>query len=106
PLGLHGDPPVPELFVSETEEDAMARRLAKSGIDKSAFVIGINPGSIYGGAKRWLPDRFADATERLCQAIRQTHAKDAAGRRGWEMNLPPACRIEPWCCLVPRRSAN
>ena len=78
PLGLHDDPPAPELFVSETEEDAMARRLAEGGIDKSAFVIGINPGSIYGGAKRWLPDRFADATERLGQAIRQTHAKDVA----------------------------
>ena len=46
PLGLHDDPPAPELFVSETEEDAMARRLAEGGKDKSAFVIGINPGSI------------------------------------------------------------
>ena len=78
PLGLHGDPPAPELFVSETEQDAMARRLGERGIDNSAFVIGINPGSIYGGAKRWLPDRFADATERLGQTIRQSHARDVA----------------------------
>src|SRR5215510_818998 len=78
PFGLSGDSPAPELFVSETEEDAMARRLAERGIDKSAFVIGINPGSIYGGAKRWLPDRFADATERLGQTIRQSRAQDVA----------------------------
>ena len=78
PLGLHGDPPAPELFVSETEQDAMARRLGECGIDNSAFVIGINPGSIYGGAKRWLPDRFADTTERLGQTIRQSHARDVA----------------------------
>jgi heptosyltransferase-2 len=78
PFGLSGDSPAPELFVSETEEDAMARRLAARGIDKSTFVIGINPGSIYGGAKRWLPDRFADTTERLGQTIRQTHAQDVA----------------------------
>ena len=78
PLGLHGDPPAPELFVSETEQDAMARRLGEHGIDKSTFVIGINPGSIYGGAKRWLPDRFADTTERLGQTVRQSHARDVA----------------------------
>jgi heptosyltransferase II len=89
PLGLHGDPPVPELFVSETEEDAMARRLDECGIDKSAFVIGVNPGSIYGGAKRWLPDRFADSTERIGQTIRQSHAQDVAvmivGAKGEEV---------------------
>jgi len=78
PLGLHGDPPAPELFVAETEQDAMARRLGEHGIDKSTFVIGINPGSIYGGAKRWLPDRFADTTERLGQTIRQSDARDVA----------------------------
>jgi heptosyltransferase-2 len=78
PLGLRGDPLEPELVVSEAEEDAMARRLADRGIDKSSFVIGINPGSIYGGAKRWLPDRFADTAERLGQTIRQSHARDVA----------------------------
>lgn len=78
PLGLHGDPPAPELFVSMTEEDAMARQLCEGGIDESKFVIGVNPGSIYGGAKRWLPDRFADATERLGQTIRQSHSRDVA----------------------------
>ena len=78
PLGLLGDPLAPELVVSEIEEDVMARRLTEHGIDKSSFVIGINPGSIYGGAKRWLPDRFADTAEHLGQTIRQSHARDVA----------------------------
>jgi heptosyltransferase-2 len=78
PLGLLGDPLAPELVVSEIEEDVMARRLTEHGIDKSSFVIGINPGSIYGGAKRWLPDRFADTAERLGQTIRQSHARNVA----------------------------
>lgn len=78
PLGLHGDPPAPELFVSQTEQEAMARRLGEHGIDRSAFVIGINPGSIFGGAKRWIPERFADTAERLGQAIRRSHAREVA----------------------------
>ena len=34
-------------------------------------VIGVSPGAAYGGAKRWLPDRFA-------QAARELAARDAA----------------------------
>ena len=76
PLGLFGDPPAPELFVSNTEEDAMARHLSEEGIGASQFVIGINPGSTYGGAKRWIPDRFAEVAERLGRTIRQSHSQD------------------------------
>ena len=43
----------------------MARRLAASGISGAEFLIGVNPGSTYGGAKRWLPERFAEAADRL-----------------------------------------
>jgi heptosyltransferase-2 len=64
PLGLTGHPGQPELFVSLGEERSMAERLNRAGITTSDVVIGINPGSTYGGAKRWLPDRFADSTQR------------------------------------------
>ena len=69
PLGLTGDPPAPELVVFPEEEQAMARRFSEGGLDASDVVIGINPGSTYGGAKRWFPERFAEATERLCRTL-------------------------------------
>ena len=75
PLGLTGDPARPELFVSADEEGRMAERLAQTGITSEHVVIGINPGSTYGGAKRWLPERFAESAERLGLSL------SASGRR-------------------------
>ena len=75
PLGLTGDPVAPELFVSTEEERRMAERLAQTGITAEDVVIGVNPGSTYGGAKRWLPDRFAESAQRLCVSL------SASGRR-------------------------
>jgi lipopolysaccharide heptosyltransferase II len=72
PLGLTGDPPHPELSISPEEERSMAERLTKAGIAATDTLIGINPGSIYGGAKRWLPDRFAESTERLCRRLNES----------------------------------
>ena len=69
PLGLTGDPPTPELVVFPEEEQAMAGRFAQGGLTATDVVIGINPGSTYGEAKRWLPERFAEVTERLCHTI-------------------------------------
>jgi heptosyltransferase-2 len=31
-------------------------------------VIGVSPGAAYGGAKRWLPERFAEAASKLAEA--------------------------------------
>ena len=69
PLGLTGDPTAPELVVFHEEEQAMAGRFAQGGLTASDVVVGINPGSTYGEAKRWLPERFAEVTERLCRTI-------------------------------------
>ena len=78
PLGLTGDPSAPELVVFPDEDQAMARRFAQGGLTASDIVVGINPGSTYGGAKRWLPERFAEATERLCLTIRESHGQKAS----------------------------
>jgi len=75
PLGLTGQPDQPQLCLSRDEDQLMAERLNQRGITTEHVVIGINPGSTYGGAKRWLPDRFADSTERLCRTLSD------AGRR-------------------------
>ncbi|HEX5645676.1 MAG TPA: lipopolysaccharide heptosyltransferase II [Nitrospira sp.] len=69
PLGLSGAPPSPQLMVSSEEERRMGERLASSGVALSDLVIGINPGSTYGSAKRWLPDRFAEIAQRLAEHI-------------------------------------
>ncbi len=69
PLGLSGDPPAPKLIVSSDEEAAMGRRLVQAGIALSDLVVGINPGSTYGGAKRWLPERFAEAASRISRIL-------------------------------------
>jgi heptosyltransferase II len=75
PLGLTAGPVRPELFVASDEERRMAERLAQMGITAEDVVIGINPGSTYGRAKRWLPDRFAESAQRLCLSL------SASGRR-------------------------
>lgn len=88
PLGLTGDPSQPELSLSLEEEQSMAKRLAQSGIEESDLVIGINPGSTYGAAKRWLPDRFAQTADRLCRTMQDSHGRSTKvvvlGARGEE----------------------
>lgn len=65
PLGADGSATFPRLFLSEQEEREMAVKLAERGVGAGDLVIGLNPGSTYGGAKRWLPDRFAESVQRV-----------------------------------------
>ncbi len=78
PLGLVGEPSIPALAVSAGEERAMEAKLASAGIGPADVVIGVNPGSTYGSAKRWLPERFAEAARRLIDRVRQDEGKEAA----------------------------
>jgi heptosyltransferase-2 len=64
-LGHGGPLGPPRLFLAEDEERRMAGRLAEAGIDEGDLVVGVNPGSTYGGAKRWLPERFGSVADRL-----------------------------------------
>jgi heptosyltransferase-2 len=68
-LGIHGMPPRPRLFLSKGEQAGMADRLRGWGIAERDVVVGINPGSVYGGAKRWFPERFAEAADRIAQEV-------------------------------------
>src|SRR5437867_5357353 len=65
PLGSEGPAGSPRLFLSDEEGKTIDRRLAESGVAESDLLLGLNPGSTYGGAKRWLPDRFAETADRL-----------------------------------------
>lgn len=65
PLGCEEGAKSPRLMLFREEEAAMAKRLAESGVSGAELLIGLNPGSTYGGAKRWLPERFAETADRL-----------------------------------------
>jgi len=77
PLGDIGSVVSPRLFLSEQEEREMTAKLAERGVGAGDLVIGLNPGSTYGGAKRWLPDRFAETAQRVAddqhRSGRQAH---------------------------------
>jgi heptosyltransferase-2 len=45
---------------------AGSRRYAELGM--TAGVIGVSPGAAYGGAKRWLPERFAEAAASIASS--------------------------------------
>lgn len=65
PLGIPVDPVAPTLRTTP-EEDAAARALlSELGIPSGRTLIGLNPGSTYGAAKRWIPERYAEVAARL-----------------------------------------
>ncbi len=71
PLGADEYPAPPRLHVSSEEEQGMALRLSREGITPDQALIGVNPGSTYGGAKRWIPERFAQAADRLARRLEE-----------------------------------
>ncbi|MGQ0695333.1 MAG: lipopolysaccharide heptosyltransferase II [Nitrospiraceae bacterium] len=78
PLGMAGEPSAPTLVVSANDERMLETKLMSAGIGSSDIVIGINPGSTYGRAKRWLPERFAEVAQRLVGRLRQDEGKQVA----------------------------
>src|SRR5574337_58811 len=78
PLGLAGGAILPTLLVSTDEDRKVDVQLASVGICSSDIIIGINPGSIYGSAKRWLSDRFAEVAKRLVRHFEQTENAQVA----------------------------
>ncbi len=71
PLGVTGSPSVPALAVSDDETRAMDERLGDLGVGPDDLIVGVNPGSTYGSAKRWLPERYAEAALQVCRQIEQ-----------------------------------
>lgn len=57
------------LALESAERAWAANHLRLLGLDGPRFLVGLNPGAFYGGAKRWLPDRFAALADRLIGAL-------------------------------------
>lgn len=71
-FGISGKSSQPLLVVTDDEREWALRLLESQGIRRGDFVLGINPGATYGSAKRWYPERFADAAR---QVARETGAR-------------------------------
>jgi heptosyltransferase-2 len=54
--------------IVDTLPSSDAIRLDAGDHKQARRMIGVSPGAAYGTAKQWLPDRFAEAAERLAQA--------------------------------------
>ncbi|MBD0316582.1 MAG: lipopolysaccharide heptosyltransferase II [Nitrospiraceae bacterium] len=67
PLGRLETATSPRLYLVEHEREETDRWLAEAGLLPSEPLIGLNPGSTYGNAKRWLPERFAQTADRLAR---------------------------------------
>ena len=65
PLELPIGPSSPTLYTTPGEDVAAVERLRAVSVDAGTTLIGLNPGSIYGSAKRWIPERFAQVADRL-----------------------------------------
>ena len=63
-LGADGDP-TPRLAVGAEAVQAGDRLLAEAGVDPGEWCLAVNPGSVYGSAKRWPAERFAATADVL-----------------------------------------
>jgi heptosyltransferase-2 len=59
----------PQLFLSPEVNSACARQFPDLFLSPANILIGINPGSVYGSAKRWMPERFAEVGDTLVERL-------------------------------------
>ncbi len=70
----------PKLVVTAMDQVACEAKFPEVFLPSEMLLIGINPGSIYGSAKRWLPERFAELGDQLVVQIRKEYPEYSAVR--------------------------
>ncbi|MGH9665508.1 MAG: lipopolysaccharide heptosyltransferase II, partial [Bryobacteraceae bacterium] len=66
---LNGAPASDEIRLDAAipARESGMRRLAEAGL--GGAVVGVSPGAAYGGAKRWLPERFAESAAEVARTL-------------------------------------
>lgn len=62
----------PQLVLTSKEHTTCEESFPDIFQPSEMVIIGINPGSVYGSAKRWLPERFAEVGDRLIDVLTKT----------------------------------
>ena len=70
----------PKLAVAMHGHSDFEQRFPEICPSSNTLLIGINPGSIYGSAKRWLPERFAELGDELVERIHGRHSEFSSVR--------------------------
>ncbi|MDY6855205.1 MAG: lipopolysaccharide heptosyltransferase II [Thermodesulfobacteriota bacterium] len=59
----------PSVEISKEVADRAIEILDSFNIEDGELLIGINPGAYFGSAKRWLPERFAQLSDMICEGF-------------------------------------
>ena len=57
----------PVLYIDSEVREQAAGILKSNGIDSLDVIVGLSPGAVFGSAKRWPPDRFAEIGDRAAE---------------------------------------
>jgi len=66
-MGWSAEERDPALHMDSEAREQAAGILKSNGIDSLDVIVGLSPGAVFGSAKRWPPDRFAEIGDRAAE---------------------------------------